>query len=198
MNKFEDKKYSNLFKEYGHADLEIDEKLAEIFEVIFYGNDEERLYHETDDNMAYFVDTGNNDVRTEGMSYAMMMCVQRNMKKEFDKLWRWTKQYMWMNHGVHKGYFAWSVSRSGIKNSTGPAPDGEEYFAMALFFASHRWGDGEGIFNYSKEAKDLLHLCIHKDIKNGEYPMWNKENKLIKFVPEIDITDPSYHLPHFY
>ena len=28
--------------------------------------------------------------------------------------------------------------------------------------------------------------------------MWNPENKLIKFVPNLEITDPSYHLPHFY
>ena len=27
---------------------------------------------------------------------------------------------------------------------------------MALFFASHRWGDGEGIFDYSHEAKEIL------------------------------------------
>ena len=38
---------------------------------------------------------------------------------------------------------------------------------MALFFAAHRWGDGEGIFNYSREAKELLHTCIHKG-ENGE------------------------------
>ena len=28
--------------------------------------------------------------------------------------------------------------------------------------------------------------------------MWNPENHLIKFVPETEWTDPSYHLPHFY
>ena len=70
---------------------------------------------------------------------------------------------------------------------------------MALFFASHRWGDGEGIYNYSKEAKEILHACIHKgyDGRPGK-PMWNHENKQILFVPGIDYTDPSYHLPHFY
>ena len=29
-------------------------------------------------------------------------------------------------------------------------------------------------------------------------PMWEPTNKLIKFVPGVDFTDPSYHLPHFY
>ena len=28
--------------------------------------------------------------------------------------------------------------------------------------------------------------------------MWNPENHLIKFIPETEWTDPSYHLPHFY
>ena len=29
-------------------------------------------------------------------------------------------------------------------------------------------------------------------------PMWEPSNKLIKFVPGLDFSDPSYHLPHFY
>ena len=85
------------------------------------------------------------------------------------------------------------------KNADGPAPDGEEFFAMALFFASHRWGDGEGIFEYSREAREILSACLHKG--SGDRigrPMWNHENHQILFVPGIDFTDPSYHLPHFY
>ena len=78
-------------------------------------------------------------------------------------------------------------------------PDGEEFFAMALFFAAHRWGDGEGIFNYSREAKELLHTCIHKG-ENGEggRAMWDASNHLIRFITDVDFSDPSYHLPHFY
>lgn len=190
--------YNNVFEQCGYKKEEIEKRLDEIYNTMFYGNEDERIYHEIEDDMAYFVDTGNNDARTEGMSYAMMMCVQRNMKKEFDKLWKWTKKYMYMDHGWSKGYFAWSVNLDGKKNSEGPAPDGEEYFAMALFFASHRWGDGEGIFNYSREAKNLLHDCIHKGENNDGPSMWNVENKLIKFVPGLEFTDPSYHLPHFY
>ncbi|MBQ5850451.1 MAG: xylanase, partial [Lachnospiraceae bacterium] len=113
--------------------------------------------------------------------------------------WKWAKTYMWMETGFNEGYFAWSCALDGTKNADGPAPDGEEFFAMALFFASHRWGDGEGIFNYSQEAKKILSACIHKG-ENGRIgvPMWNRENHQILFVPGIDFTDPSYHLPHFY
>lgn len=191
--------YNNVFEEYGHTKEEVEKRLDEIFQTIFYGSEEERLYHPVGKDMGYIEDTGNHDARTEGMSYGMMMCVQRNMKKEFDALWKWTKTYMWMNEGRNKGYFAWSVDPSGRKNAYGPAPDGEEYFAMALFFASHRWGDGEGIFNYSQEAKAILYECVHKGEKedDGE-PMWEPSNHLIKFIPNCDFTDPSYHLPHFY
>lgn len=198
MSAYSTEVYSNLFTEFGYDQNEIEKRLDEIYNTIFYGNEEERLYYETEDDMACFMDTGNYDVRTEGMSYAMMMCIQRNMKKEFDKLWRFAKRYMWIDSGLNKGYFAWSVHPSGKKNSDGPAPDGEEYFALALFFASHRWGDNEGILNYSLEARTLLHDCIHKGENNDGDSIWDRNNKLIKFVPSVDFTDPSYHLPHFY
>ena len=106
---------------------------------------------------------------------------------------------MYMDEGPGKNYFAWSCALDGTRNADGPAPDGEEYFAMALFFASRRWGDGEGIFNYSREAKAILHECVHKgEPGHPGDPMWEPSNKLIKFVPGLDFSDPSYHLPHFY
>ena len=129
----------------------------------------------------------------------MMMCVQMNKKEEFDRIWKWARTYMYMTEGENGGYFAWSCGTDGTRNADGPAPDGEEFFAMALFFASHRWGDGEGIFAYSEEAKKLLHTCIHKG-ENGEAgrAMWDPDNHLIRFITEVDFSDPSYHLPHFY
>lgn len=198
MNAFETSKYTNVFKEYGYTDYEIEARLKSIYDTLFYGTEEERIYHILDEETACMVDTGNNDARTEGMSYGMMMCVQNDMKKEFDCLWNFAKKYMYLENCENEGYFAWSVQLDGTKNADGPAPDGEEYFALALFFASHRWGDGEGIYNYSKEARELLSTCIHKGENGIGQPMWNRENKLIKFVPGLEMTDPSYHLPHFY
>jgi len=191
--------YRNMFLEVGFTQEEIDSKLKEIVNTFFYGSEEERIYHPVGDDMGYLMDTGNYDARTEGMSYGMMMCVQLDMKEEFDRIWKWSKTYMFMTEGKSEGYFAWSCGLDGKKNSYGAAPDGEEFYAMALFFASHRWGDGEGIFNYSEEARTLLSSCLHKG-ENGREgaPMWNHENHQILFVPGSDFTDPSYHLPHFY
>lgn len=191
--------YPNAFLECGYSQEEIDRKVEETFQTIFYGPEDQRFYHPVEDNMGYMEDTGNHDARTEGMSYGMMMCVQMDKKEEFDRIWKWSKTHMYLTEGENAGYFAWSCGVDGSKNAWGAAPDGEEYYAMALFFASHRWGDGEGIFCYSQEAKKLLHDCVHK----GEQPgtgraMWDPDNKLIRFIAECDFSDPSYHLPHFY
>ncbi len=189
--------YTDHFTRAGYSPDEVEKRLSDIFNTLFYGTDDERIYHE-DGDMGYIVDTGNIDARTEGMSYGMMMCVQLNHKEEFDRIWKWARTYMYLDSGKNKGFFCWSNALDGSKNSQGPAPDGEEYFAMALLFASHRWGDGEGIFNYSHEACELLHdmiRCADADKGRG---MFDGENHLIRFITEVDFTDPSYHLPHFY
>ena len=42
------------------------------------------------------------------------------------------------------------------------APDGEEYFVMALMFAQHRWSNGNGIYDYETEADMILHEMVHE------------------------------------
>ncbi len=188
----------NLLAACGIPRREIDKKLDAVFHAIFE-DEAERFYFPMGKDMGYLMDTGNLDARTEGISYGMMMCVQRNEKELFDRLWRFAKTYMWQKDGRYKGYFAWSVKPDGTKNAQGPAPDGEEYFAMALFFASHRWGDGEPPLDYDAQARDILRHCVHQhELVPGGQPMWEPQNALIKFVPELPFSDPSYHLPHFY
>jgi oligosaccharide reducing-end xylanase len=190
--------YRNLLKEYGYSEAAIEEKLNRTWIDIFYGDDDTKIYYESGEDEAYMLDTGNLDVRTEGMSYGMMMAVQLNKKKVFDRLWKWTRTHMYLEDGENAGYFAWSCNPDGSKRSNGPAPDGEEFFAMALFFASHRWGDGETPYNYSEQARELLSTCLHQGEDGTGYPMWNQDNKLIKFIPNCEYSDPSYHLPYFY
>lgn len=185
----------------GYTTAQIEARLHTVWHTIFEGSD--RFYFEDDEGLGYVMDTGNDDVRTEGMSYAMMLAVQYNRKDVFDKLWGWVMRHMHMEKGYHAHYFAWSVAPDGTPNSSGPAPDGEEYFAMALFLASRRWGDGKGLFAYSARGREILRYCVHKgEAERGEDfsgdPMWNPDNKLIKFIPEVEWSDPSYHLPHCY
>ncbi|HEX3021986.1 MAG TPA: glycosyl hydrolase family 8 [Lachnospiraceae bacterium] len=190
--------YPNLFEKIGLSQEVIDARIESTFETMFF-DPKEKIYFELGDNMGYMLDTGNNDARTEGMSYGMMMAVQMDRKDIFDRLWLFSKTYMYQSSGRNEGYFAWSVKTSGEKNSDGPAPDGEEYFALSLFFASKRWGDGEAPFDYSKQARDILSHCLHQtEMVRGGSTMWDVTNYYIKFVPEVNFSDPSYHLPHFY
>lgn len=188
--------YRNLFAEYGYNEEEIAKKVQDTWDALFGDHEATKIYYELSEDKGYLLDTGNLDVRSEGMSYGMMMAVQYDRQDIFDKLWNWTYSFMYMTEGLHKGYFAWSCQPDGMRNAQGPAPDGEEYFALALFFASKRWGDREAPYNYSQQAKDILRTCLHQQPPG--FPMWNPENKLIKFVPEVEFSDPSYHLPHFY
>ena len=96
--------------------------------------------------LAYLTDWNNHDVRTEGMSYGMMISVELNQKAEFDALWNWAKTYMYIDDPHHPsyGYFSWSCKTDGTPNEETAAPDGEEYFVMALYFAAARWGNGSG------------------------------------------------------
>lgn len=193
-----DRTMENLFNRIGISDAMVKSKIDESFQTLFFDEDE-KIYLEVGEHMACMVDTGNNDARTEGMSYGMMMAVQMDRKDIFDKLWLFSKTFMHHEDGKYQGYFAWSVQLDGTRNAQGPAPDGEEYYALALFFAAHRWGDGETPFDYSVQARNILKHCLHQqELQPDGSPMWDKENCLIKFVPETPFSDPSYHLPHFY
>lgn len=184
----------NTFLKYGYSQEEIDRKVQTAWEAVFEGN--ERFYMDVGDGTAFVTDTGNNDVRTEGMSYAMMFAVQFDRKDIFDKLWKWALKNMYMTDSTMKGYFAWSCKLDGTKNAYGPAPDGEEFFAMDLILADRKWGSSEADEapdNYGWWARKILHTVLHH-----RYKMWNPWNHYIRFVPACSFTDPSYHLPHFY
>ena len=188
--------YPNYLAQAGVSDRDAAARVEAAFETIFF-DPQEKFYHDVDADTGCMEDTGNHDARTEGMSYGMMMCVQMNRQDLFDKLWRFSKRYMLLSDGPNAGYFAWSVGLDGRHNAEGPAPDGEEYFAMALMMAHGRWGSG-GAFPYLSDAREILRHCVHQKELTGGQPMWNPDNHLIKFVPGMEISDPSYHLPHFY
>ena len=194
-------KYRNLFKELGYSDAEIDEKVESAWQKLFYGNDEERIYYPVGEDMAYIYTADTDDVRSEGMSYGMMICVQMDKQEEFNRLWKWAKTYMQHTSGEFKGYFAWQMKTDGSKISGTPASDGEEYFATSLLFASARWGNGEGIYNYNKEAQEILTTMLHQADDGQGVNMFDKTHKMPVFCPignAATYSDPSYHLPAFY
>ena len=194
----ETNRYRNLFVEMGYSKKQVDAKLKEVFNDVFYGP--HKVYFEVGDSLGYITDIKNHDVRTEGMSYGMMIAVQFNRKDIFDRIWRWSKKYMQHQDGPREGYFVWSCKTDGTRNSEGSASDGELYFITSLIFASNRWGDDTGI-NYRKEAQRILTCAFSKDGQEGVMPLINKDNYLITFTPDkfgSRFTDPSYHIPAFY
>lgn len=190
--------YRNYFKDLGYSDKQISDKLTEVFEGVFYGPN--KVYFEDSDTTAYISDLKNHDVRTEGMSYGMMISVQLDKKEIFDRLWRWAKKYMQHQDGPNDGYFAWSCKTDGTRNSNGSASDGELYFITSLIFASNRWGNETGI-DYLAEAQNILDKSMQKTGMERVAPLVNIEEKLITFTPDPwggSYTDPSYHIPAFY
>lgn len=193
----------NLFKELlGKSDPEITAKIEAGWQRLFYGqNDTERVYYPVEPDTAYLADVGSDDVRSEGMSYGMMIAVQMDRRVEFDRLWKWAKTYMYHASGPRRGYFAWHCAFDGRQLDPGSASDGEEWFATALFFASHRWGDGRGIFDYGREARALLRTMRHKPAAADVTALFHAKEKQVVFAPTAEgstFTDPSYHLPAFY
>ena len=225
----------DLLAQTGHSQAQIDARLQATFQQLFHGDPQtQAIFYAAGRNshgpLAYVTDVANHDVRTEGMSYGMMIAVQTGHRAEFDALWNWANTYMRITDPANPavGYFAWSMNIDGTPRSTGPAPDGEEYFVMSLYFAANRWGSGTGIYNYKAEADSLLHLMRHHPVltATGPFrihpgdppcapetspakppspttvgPMVNEQHGMIVFVPSAGgdgFSDPSYHLPAFY
>lgn len=212
--------YRNLFAEAGHSQKEIQGKIDAAFQQLFHGNPEtQAVYYAVGANsngpLAYITDIKHNDVRTEGLSYGMIIAVELNRKAEFDALWNWSRTYLYISATNHPscGFFAWEAKTNGVRMSEFVAPDGEEYYVTALYFAAHRWGNGNGIYDYKARADELLWRMRHREAISGTVsmrhtnvmvtggPLFDAQSKMVLFSPSSErnrFTDPSYHLPAFY
>jgi oligosaccharide reducing-end xylanase len=174
-----------------------------------------RLYYQLpqDPSLAFIWAADSTDIRSEGMSYGMMIAVQMDLRSQYDRLWNFAQTYMQYPADSTltswRHYFRWtgSVNTSNALNwvvnydaETGPAPDGEEYFAAALYLADRRWGS-DGAVNYRAAADALTSAMLHNPASEGRTPIINATNDQVVFYPEggaATFSDPSYHLPAFY
>jgi oligosaccharide reducing-end xylanase len=180
--------YANLFVSVlGQTTTAVDNKVNAAFTQLFHdpANQNNVYYDGPGTNEAYIKDIADNDVRTEGMSYGMMIAVQLDKQTEFDHLYAFVKNHMLQANGQ----FAWHATTSGQVLATGSAPDGDEYFATALIFASKRWGNTSGAFNYADEATNALQ-AVKKEFDQG--------SQIVAFIAGANFTDGSYVLPAFY
>lgn len=213
-------KYRNLFAEIGKPQVEIRRKIDAAFQQLFHGNpNNEAVYYEAGTNaeglLAFVTDIKHRDVRSEGLSYGMIIAVQLDKKPEFDAIWNWSKTYLYVSETNHPsyGFFTWQARTNGVRMSQFVAPDGEEYYVTALYLAARRWGNGAGIYNYKEQADALLSRMRHRPVITGSVPwrggdrqvkagpLFDDEHKMVLFSPSDErsrFTDPSYHLPAFY
>ncbi len=210
-------KYRNLFAESGHSEADIDAKINKAYNQLFHGEQNQTIMFAGPKNdngpTSYIVDIQHSDIRSEGMSYGMMIAVQLDKKEDFDAIWNWSRTYMYHDDPKHPtyGYFSWQMRPDGTAMSEMPAPDGEEYYAMSLLFAANRWGSGKGIYDYKAEGLRLLHNMVHREQITGsaggrgrgrgvtEGPEVSDNPPMILFSPDNKTgTDASYHLPAFY
>ena len=212
--------YRNLFGEIGKSPAEIRKKVDSAFQQLFHGNlTNETVYYEAGTNasgaLAFVTDVKHRDVRSEGLSYGMIIAVQLDKKAEFDAIWNWSKTYLYASDTNHPsyGFFTWQARTNGTRMSQFVAPDGEEYYVTALYFAARRWGSGLGIYNYKQQADELLSRLRHRPVINGSVawrggnrtvkagPLFDEDHKMVLFSPSDErsrFSDPSYHLPAFY
>ncbi|HEU4582927.1 MAG TPA: glycosyl hydrolase family 8, partial [Polyangiaceae bacterium] len=170
-----------------------------------------RIYYQLpqDPSQAFIWCADANDVRSEGQSYGMMIAVQMNMQAEFDRLWRFAQQRMqFATNDAWNRYFRWQGQVTANANQinvnfgqNGPAPDGDEYFAAALYLADRRWGSN-GAINYEQEADAIASAMLNNaGGGQGRVPIINAQSNMVVFFPQgnsAGFSDPSYHLPAFY
>jgi endo-1,4-beta-D-glucanase Y len=169
-----------------------------------------RIYYELpqDTSQAFIWCADQNDVRSEGMSYGMMIAVQMNMQTEFNKLWKFANTQMrFQTNDGWNNYFRWQGTVNASANNitvnfaqNGPAPDGDEYIAAALYLANRRWGSDGGV-NYLREAQTISGAMLNNQGNANRTALIDRGSNMVVFFPAgnaAQFSDPSYHLPAFY
>ena len=103
------------------TDEEIQDKLDKLWSHYFKGDNNSKVYYDNGSD-AYILDVSENSVLSQEMGYGMMICVQTDHKKEFDKLWAFVKNHMWRKSGEWDGYFASICKTSGNVQNNLPCP----------------------------------------------------------------------------
>ncbi|MEY4545803.1 MAG: hypothetical protein RL685_1998, partial [Pseudomonadota bacterium] len=214
----------NLFVELaGKTQTEVDEKVTTAVNRFFgIGTNEPneltlmsgyRCYYELpqDPSMGFIWAADSNDIRSEGMSYGMMIALQAGLREQFDRLWKFSKTYLQYpadsDISAWRHYFRWQGTVDNTTNpqswgvtygaTTVPAPDGDEYFAAALLLAHRRWGS-DGAVNYLAEGQAVASAMLRNPASGTRFPIIHQTQNMVTFVPNgnsHNFSDPSYHLP---
>jgi len=200
--------YPNLFREVGHSDTEIANKIAAWFTQLFHGDaGSQAIYFPVGTDQANIQDILHaKEIRTEGIGLAMMIAVQLDKREEFDRLWTYATTVLERQDGAGRGYFQ---SHCDMPTTTQPCDDpyGEQQMLMALIFAHDRW-TSETTIDYETEALELLDVLRHKEEENkgvldGVTNTFDEVSGLPWDVPtdtaaRANIGRPSIVMPAYY
>ncbi len=148
--------YPNAFGELlGKTEAEISDKLELGFHSLFHGDPAtEAVFVEVGTDGAYLLDIRDNEVRDDGMGYAMMISVELDKQTEFEQMWRWADTYMVSKDGALAGYLRHRCDPNGVCTEE-VDPLGHFFVASALLLADGRWGSA-GTIDYRAAAVLLL------------------------------------------
>jgi endo-1,4-beta-D-glucanase Y len=126
------------------------------------------------------------DTVSEGIAYGMILAAYFDDKTTFDGLWKYAKAHFNSN-----GLMGWHVDANGNfvgAGGSGAATDAEEDMAIALIFATKKWGS-----TYEQDAKTLINNMYNKEVEAGTYVLkpgdsWGGSS----------VTNPSYFAPGYY
>ena len=207
--------YPNPFRERGHSDADITNKINLAFASLFHGDLNHTIYVSdgTDaegNDLAHILDVFHNDVRTEGIGLGMLIAVELDHRDELDALWRFTKAMLRVQSGSRSGYFN-SFCENAVQIPV-PCldPFGLQQMTMALILAHDRYGDppptATNVIDYAADAKDLLTLMRHKvdqngGVKDGVTDTFDHATSLVYDQPltmYADVGRPSIEMPGYY
>jgi endoglucanase len=141
-----------------------------------------------------------NITTSEGQSYTMLRAVWLDDKPTFDASWKWTKDnldrpndnlFSWLYGEKPDGSYGILTDEGG--NNT--ASDADTDIAMALIFASNRWGDE----SYLNDARGIIDdVWKHDVILVNDKPYLTASSSEATSTIETAVINPSYLAPYAY
>lgn len=142
------------------------------------------------------IDFSQNDITTsEGQSYALLRAVWVDDKETFDLVWKWTKENL---DRPNDNLFGWRwgeredktygfISEGGDNSAT----DADQDIALALIFASSRWGDKI----YEDESKKILEDMWNSNTATASGKRYLIAGNWAQNQNEL-VINPSYFAPY--
>lgn len=192
--------YPNYFREVlGKDDAAIKQKLDAAFNRLFHGDpNDEAVYFTEGGDLAYVRDILHGDIRSEGVSWGMLIAVQLGKQDEFDRLWAYAKTTLaYPSSDANAGYFRSFCDEANGGRVACADPFGFQQFLSALLFARGRFASSTR-HDYEADALGLFDVIQTNATKA---PLFDATSNLVLHLPNAEsagVTRPSLEMPAYY